>query len=156
MWSGCPILCIIFGTTPAMTVQPAYSNSEHHYSEIFRCWQIWINHIGWWGAWVSDITRYMTTKAIFGSWEKNYCPTVMGIKKIFKPCYWLKKIIKLSNMLKKIFRLHWKYQAPPWKSTGCSLKVCLMLKYSDIYDLWEPIAIVIFNESLQLLHTSSR
>ena len=36
--------------TPAMTVQPAYSNSEHHYSEIFRCWQIWINHIGWWGA----------------------------------------------------------------------------------------------------------
>ena len=24
-----------------------------------------------------------------------------------------------------------------------------MLKYSDIYDIWEPITIVIFNESLQ-------
>ena len=28
-------------------------------------------------------------------------------------------------------------------------KVCPMLKCSDIYDLWEPITIVIFNESLQ-------
>ena len=28
-------------------------------------------------------------------------------------------------------------------------KVCTMLKYSDIYDLREPITIVIFNESLQ-------
>ena len=27
-------------------------------------------------------------------------------------------------------------------------KVCPMLKYSDIYDLREPITIVIFNESL--------
>ena len=28
-------------------------------------------------------------------------------------------------------------------------KVCPMLKYSDIYDILEPITIVIFNESLQ-------
>ena len=33
--------------------------------------------------------------------------------------------------------------------------MCPMLKYSDIYDIWEPITIVIFNESLQnfCIHT---
>ena len=30
-----------------------------------------------------------------------------------------------------------------------SRQVCPMLKYSDIYDIWEPITIEIFNESLQ-------
>ena len=32
--------------------------------------------------------------------------------------------------------------------TSLTSKVCPMPKYSDIYDLWEPVAIVIFNESL--------
>ena len=63
------------------------------------------------GEWVSDIYQITWPLSLFSVVEKKNSNG--DIQKIFQPCYSLNKIIKLSNMLKKIFKLHWKYQAPP-------------------------------------------